>query len=251
MMSTAVDAVRAQSRFFYVGMAVTCALIAFIGFTPTYWAPMARGTLDEAPIIHLHGLLFSAWTLFFIVQTTLVAGGRIVNHRALGLLGISLATAMLFVGLTTAIHSLATFIDAGYEERAIAFTIVPMTTIVFFACTVAVAVANVRRPEVHKRLMVLATVVIMMAAMARIVRMLLSPAADAGPPPVEVSIVPAIATDLLVVVAMVHDWRSRRRPHPVYLIGGGLWLLVQLGRIPFSHTPQWRAVAEWLLGFAH
>ncbi len=250
MVSTTTDAVRSQSRFFYVGMAVTCAVIAFIGFTPTYWAPIVKGTLDEAPIVHLHGLLFTAWTLFFILQTTLVASGRTVNHRALGLLGISLATAMLFVGLATASHSLANLIEAGYAEPAIAFSIVPMTTIVFFACTIAVAVANVRRSEVHKRLMVLATVVILMAAMARIVRMVLSPTAAAGPPPVEFTVVPAIATDLLIAVAMIQDWRRRGRPHPVYLIGGGLLLVVQLGRIPFSHTPQWRAIAEWLLGFS-
>jgi hypothetical protein len=239
-----------QTRFFYVGMAITCALIAFAGFTPTYWAPMMAGTLDVAPIVHLHGLVFTAWTLFFILQTSLAASGRIERHRALGLLGVSLATAMLFVGLAAAIHSLENSIEAGYGDRAIAFSIVPMTTVTFFAGFVAGAVSNVRRPEIHKRLMVLASVAILMAAFARIVRMLVGRVADAGPPPVEFTVVPAIATDLLIAVAMIHDWRTRGRPHPVYLIGGGIWLAVQFGRIPFSHTPQWRAIAEWFLGFS-
>lgn len=239
-----------QTRYFYVGMSVTIAVIAFVAFTPTYWAPLTAGTLDAAPVVHLHGLLFSAWTLFFILQTSLAASGRIERHRATGLIGISLATAMLFIGLAAATHSLANFNAAGLADRAIPFSIVPITTVIFFAGTVAFAVANVRHPEVHKRLMVLASVVILMAALARIVRMLAGGAVAAGPPPVEFSVVPAIATDLLIVVAMVHDWRTRGRPHPVYLVGGGLWLVVQLARIPFSHTRQWRAVAEWFLGFS-
>jgi hypothetical protein len=231
-------------------MAVTVAVIAFVGFTPTYWAPLVAGRLETAPIVHLHGLVFTAWTLFFILQTSLVATGRTALHRTTGLIGISLATAMLIVGLAAATHSLVNLNAAGFADPAIPFSIVPITTVIFFAGTVAFAVANVRRPEVHKRLMVLASVVILMAAFARMVRMLAGGTAADGPPPVEFTVVPAIATDLLIVVAMIHDWRTRGRPHPVYLVGGGLWLVVQLGRIPFSHTPQWRLIAEWFLGFS-
>jgi len=251
MAATTLETARAQTRFFYVGMALTCALIAFTGFTPTYWAPMLAGTLDEAPIGHLHGLVFTTWTMFFILQTSLAASGRIERHRAMGLVGISLATAMLFVGLAAAVHSLTNHTAAGHAAGAISFSIVPITTVIFFAGTVAVAIANVRRPEVHKRLIVLASIVILMAAFARIIRMLMSGVGDSGPRPVEFTVVPAIATDLLIVAAMIYDWRTRGRPHPVYLIGGGLWLIVQMGRIPFSHTPLWRAVAEWFLGFSH
>ncbi len=251
MTTTTPETTRAQTRFFYVGMALACALIAFTGFTPSYWAPLLTGTLDEAPIVHLHGLVFTAWTLFFILQTSLAASGRIECHRAMGMVGISLATAMLFVGLAAAVHSLTNHIAAGHAAHGIPFSIVPITTVIFFAGTVAVAIANVRRPEVHKRLMVLASTVILMAAFARIIRMLVGRVGDSGPPPVELTVSPAIATDLLIVAAMIHDWRKRGRPHPVYLIGGGLWLVVQMGRIPFSHTPLWGAVAEWFLGFSN
>ena len=74
----------APSRF-YFGMALTCALVAVVGFTPTYWAPMADGSLAAAPIVHLHALLFTAWSIFFIVQARLAETGRIARHRALGL----------------------------------------------------------------------------------------------------------------------------------------------------------------------
>lgn len=250
MAATALHAAVEPSHRFYVGMAVTCAVIAFLGFTPTYWAPLAAGSIDEAPIVHLHAVLFSAWSLFFILQATLIANGRFAHHRAFGLAGISLATAMLLVGLATAIHSMSVQIEAGMGERARGFLIVPVTTILFFAAVMAVAIANRRRPEVHKRLIVLASVAILMAAVARLLRLALGKAGLlTGLPPIEFSALPAFATDLLIVAAIIHDWRTRGRPHPVYLVGGGLWLAIQFGRIPISKTPQWHAVADWLATF--
>lgn len=237
-------------RFFLV-MALVCALIAFLGFAPTYWAPLAAGTLTEAPIVHLHGLLFSAWSLFFVTQAALVATARPAQHRAMGLIGIALASAMLFVGLATAIHSADAHITAGFGDRARGFLIVPVTTILFFAVAVTVAVAVRSRPEVHKRWMLVGSVAILMAAVARIVRFLrFGTDVPAGPPPIEASIVAGLATDLLIVAAIAYDWRKRGRPHPAYWVAGGAWLAIQLLRIPFSKTQAWHACADALLAFA-
>jgi hypothetical protein len=251
MASSADAAIPAASGRFYLAMALVCALIAFLGFAPTYWAPLAAGTLSEAPIVHLHGLLFSAWSLFFVMQTALVANARATQHRAMGLAGIALASAMLFVGLATAIHSADVHIAAGFGARARGFMIVPVTTILFFAVAVTIAISNRGRPEVHKRWMLVASVAILMAAVARIVRFLrFGTDVPQGPPPIEVSVVPALTTDLLIVAAIVYDWRTRGRPHPAYWIAGGAWLAIQLLRIPFSKTPAWHAMADWFLAFA-
>ena len=250
MATNASTALPVAADRFYFAMALTCALVAFLGFAPSYWAPLAARSLAEAPVVHLHAVLFSAWTLFFVVQAGLAGTGRIALHRALGLVGISLASMMLLVGLATAIHSAEAQIARGFGDGARGFMIVPVTTILFFAAAVAVAVANRRQPEIHKRWMLIATVAILIAATARIVRFLrFGTDVPPGPPPIEASIVPALTTDLLIVAAMVHDWRTRGRVHPAYWIGGGIWLAIQLGRIPFSKTPQWQAIADWLLGF--
>jgi hypothetical protein len=63
-------------RWFYVCMAGICVAIAFGGFVPTYGSRLATGTFSGAPILHIHAMLFFAWTLFFLAQTTLVATGR-------------------------------------------------------------------------------------------------------------------------------------------------------------------------------
>ena len=42
---------------------------------------------------------------------------------------------------------------------------------------------------------------------------------------------------------MVHDWRTRGRPHAVYVIGGSALLLLELTAVPVSDTQAWQSVA--------
>ena len=131
-----------------------------------------------------------------------------------------------------------------------AFSIVSFTAIAFFAIVVTLALVNVRRPEVHKRLMLLATVSILQAPVARWFLMALRPPDAVGAPPVAVSIAPGFVVDLLIVAAMIFDWRTRGRPHRVYVIGGALLLALQLLRLPLSATVTWGRIADAALALA-
>ena len=59
-------------------------LIAFVGFAPTYWLQLTPGTFVGSPLLHLHGLLFSAWPLYLLLQTALAARGRVGSSSRLG-----------------------------------------------------------------------------------------------------------------------------------------------------------------------
>jgi len=83
-----------QTGYFYFYMALACTAVAFIGFAPTYWMPLAKRSLSASPVVHFHGLLFFAWSLYFAFQSWLAASGKITRHRAIGVIGVSLATAM-------------------------------------------------------------------------------------------------------------------------------------------------------------
>lgn len=237
--------VRVEGRWFYVSMAVICAVVAFAGFLPTYWLPLVAGMLDVPPVRHLHAALFFAWCLFFVAQTALVAGGRTRRHRQLGRIGAALAAVMVISGVMVAANSLHLGIANGSPEAAKAFLIVPLTTTALFASLVTIAIANVRRPAVHKRLMLVASVAILEAPVARPFMLALAPAAMLGPPPVMVTLLPVLAIDLLIVAGLVYDWRHRGRPHAAYVYGGLATLAVQLLRIPASDTPAWLAIAGW------
>ncbi len=66
-------AARASTQYFYFYMALSCTAVAFLGFAPTYWLPMAARTFKSNPIVHIHGLVFFCWTLFFCFQAWLAA----------------------------------------------------------------------------------------------------------------------------------------------------------------------------------
>ncbi|CAM5785766.1 hypothetical protein [Rhizobacter fulvus] len=237
-------AARSDTRWFYVWMASACVLIAFGGFVPTYWSRLATGSFGGAPILHIHGALFFTWTLFFLVQTTLVALGRTADHRAWGLAGISLATAMACSVVLAAINSMRVAETIGMVEQARRFSYVSLSGVVLFAGLLTVAIVQVRRSEIHKRLMLLAMIPLMHAATARVFMTLFAPPDAKGPPPVFVSVPPGLLVDLLIVAGMVYDARTRGRPHPAYLIGGALLLANQLLAVPLSATPAWMSIAR-------
>jgi uncharacterized membrane protein YhaH (DUF805 family) len=253
---TRVRPAREMTRRFYVGMAGTCALIAFGGFAPTYWLQLAPATFVGSPLLHLHGLLFSAWPVLLVVQTMFAASGRIDRHRSWGLLGISLATAMVCVGFAVANEVLAARLAAGYGDRARAFHIASVSLITLFALFVLAAIVFVKRPEIHKRLILLATFSMIPPAIARVffafaVGMGPGLRPGLGPPrTVESVIAPALIADALILVGIVYDMRTRGRPHPVYLIGGAVMLAVQILRVPLSTTAWWYSAADLLARFS-
>src|SRR5450759_1505748 len=168
MAAVIINPARQKAGYFYVWMAAVCALVAFSGFAPTYWLQLPAGTFVGPPLLHLHGALFFAWTMLLLSQTTLAANGRLDHHRAWGLVGISLATAMVVIGLAAAINTLTTGLAAGYAESARAFLILPVSAISLFAGFFVAAIANIQRPETHKRLILLATISLLQAAIGRV-----------------------------------------------------------------------------------
>lgn len=239
---------------FYMTMAAIFAIVAFAGFAPSFWMKLPSGTFAGSPMLHLHGFLFSLWTLFFLSQAVLVANGRLRNHKAWGLAGISLATAMVFVGLAVAIAGLDRRLALGFGDDARAFAVVPVTSALLFGGLVAWAMVNLRRPEWHKRLMLVATASLLQPAIARFF-FLARGNIDAAtrmagpPPPVEFTMVPGAIADLFILAALLYDWKARGRPHPAYLWGLGVVLAVHLSRPVVARSEAWQGFADFLVRF--
>lgn len=239
-------AVPVRSRF-YLWMAGAVTLIAFGGFLPSYWSKMATGTFTGQPIMHLHGALFFAWTLLYFSQSALVAAGRTPDHRRWGLFGIFLVGMMAISVPLASINEIwaAERIGPAAGDLARQFVAVPMLALPLVIGLFGLAIANVQRPETHKRLMLLMQMPLLEAAAGRVTAML----ADGPPGPAPgafVTIPGALAVDLLVVVAMVHDWRTLGRVHRVFAIGLPVLLVVQFGTVAISTMPGWLAFASWL-----
>lgn len=241
---------RDEPQYFYFYMAMACAAVAFLGFAPTYFAPLAAGKLKANPVVHIHGIVFFAWSLFLVYQTWLGASGRTVRHKSVGLIGVAFATAMTIFGIQTGINAMKSSAAIGMTKEGLAFVIVPLAGIVFFAIVFALGVALARQREAHKRLMLLAAISILDAAIARWFLTFLAPPGAIGPPPVAVTIPPSLVATLLIVVAMIFDWRTRGRPHRVYVIGGASYVAMKVLSLPVSSSPAWQAFAGWILATA-
>ncbi len=249
-MSSTVGESALAARRFYVFVGFASIVIALVGFAPSYFLPLAQGKFQAAPITHIHGFLFFSWTILFTVQAWLVAARRTPLHRSLGMLGVALATGMVFMTFAVVVEGLNRFEAAGYGAAKRAFSWLQVSGMIFFASMFALAIVNVRNTEAHKRFMVLATVSLLDAPIARWFALFLAPPAPPGglapPPPVFVALPPGIIADMLLVAGMVVDWRARGRVHPVYLWGFAALLLIQVTRVPISSTDAWQSIASWI-----
>lgn len=237
---------RSGERHFYLWMAGVFVLIAFGGFTPTYWAPVARGTFHGPPILHIHGALLFSWTLFYFMQTAWVASGHTPTHRAWGLAGIALFSVMMCSILVAQITVMRLEDAHGYGDAGRRFAAVPLCALPVLIGFFTLAIANVRRPETHKRLMYLVMVGFMHPAIARVVLTVFAPPGAQGPPPVIAALPAGLIADLLILVALIYDWRTRGRLHQVYVYGGLILLADQLLTVPISATQTWMNITTFL-----
>lgn len=247
---------------FYFWIACACLAVALIGFMPTYFVPMTQGKYEAPAIIHLHGLILFSWTVYFVTQSWLVAQGKVVAHRTWGLLGVSLLTAMVFIVVATVSMRIrqasAPGVPADVTRSVLAFAWVSISSILLVIPAAILAIVYVKRPEIHKRLLLLLTVSLLGAPIARwFLTFAPPPPPSGGPPlpvdlsnmaapPVQVTVLPALLGDILLLIAMTYDWRTRGRPHPVYLVGGAILILQQITQSPVADTPLWQACAVWL-----
>ena len=227
-----------HDRRFYTGMALVAAAIVFAGFAPTYFL---RGSYQSTPLptyLHVHGFLFTTWIALFIAQTSLVAARRTDVHRRLGWATAALAAVMVVVGTTAGIVSMRRQVEAGNGDQALAFLTTPLFSMVVFATLVAAAIRLRRDPQTHKRLMLLATISILDAAVARLPFAFLRTSSWMFMP----------MTDVLVIAAILYDVASRRRIHPAYVWGGLLIVVEQALRIPVGETEAWKTIALAIVG---
>jgi hypothetical protein len=221
-----------RARRFYVGMAIAIAIVVFAGFSRSYFLKAYFGSPDLSLLLHIHGVVFTSWVLFLVAQTTLVATGRTYIHRRMGVAGAVLAGLLVVVGTMTAILRVKGGSAPIPGVSGLSFLAVPLFDMMLFAILVGAALYFRRRLEAHKRLMLLATITLLGAPIARF---------HLGGPPTFFGL-----SDLFIVAIVVYDLATRRKIHPATLWGGLAIVASQPLRLMISGTPAWLAFAGWL-----
>lgn len=230
---------RRYDHIFFTSMAVAVLLTVFLGFAKTYFlAGVFRAPLP-ARIIHVHGALFSSWILLLIAQTALVSARRVDIHRKLGLSGFVLACAMVTTGLMAGTNALARgFAPPGIDPKT--FYVVPIGDMLIFATLIAFAYRKRNDPAAHKRLIMIATTGLMIAAVAR------WPFAGV----LGNVLVATLVTYVFLVALVAYDLWSTRKLHQVTIWASVFLVAVQWLRVPLGQTAAWHSFATWVLTVA-
>lgn len=232
---------RPAERLFYTGIAIAMFATVFLGFARSFflrpWFPEVPAPTE--PVFFVHGLAFTAWLVLLVVQPALVAAHRTDLHRKLGWTGAGLAVAMVALGTFGALVAARRPTGfVGIPLPPLQFLAVPLFDMALFATFVALAVAKRRDTQSHKRLMMLASVNLLAAGIARWPFAMM----QAGPP------VYFGLSDLFIVALVVWDLASRGRLHPVTLWGGLAIVVSQPLRLVLMDTGAWLAFAGWAVG---
>ena len=233
--STATPPARRIDDQFFLAMAIVILGTVFLGFARTFYLAGIYHTHLPNRLIAVHGTVFTAWIVLLVVQTGLVAGRRIAFHRTLGLFGAVLAASMVVLGLAAATDSLARgFAPPGFPFGPRVFYTTPVFAMITFATLIGAGLWMRSNGPAHKRLVLLATITLLPAAIGRWPFAIMSRVHF---------IVNAILFVFILLVAAFDLW-SLRRIHPATMRGGiFLTLMVNLA-VPVGTTSAWQRFAS-------
>ncbi|HEV8395767.1 MAG TPA: hypothetical protein VGQ37_15920 [Vicinamibacterales bacterium] len=219
----------------YTGLSALMVGIVVVGFWPSYFGPMVRGNIERPAIIQIHGLVFVGWMALLMAQVALAARGRIQLHRKVGRYGVAYGWLVIAMGLVAGPAASVIHVRAGEwtRDRGAGFLLITFGDMVLFGACFAAAVAYRNRPEIHKRLMIAATVALLFAAVGRMDFI--------GSPPLA-----SLVWLSPLFIGMVHDKVTRGRVHPVYIITT-VGLFIGGTRTLFEQSEAWLRIARPLL----
>jgi len=247
---------------FYIGAATFVIVVCIAGFGPSL-VDQSRRTGPPTVLMKTHGVITSAWLLLFLVQATLVAARRTDVHRRLGLITVIVTFAMIVNGVLTVIEGGRRGYDLSGDlgratippgsppptgpDAIAAGMFPPLLGFFAFGSLVATGLWFRHRPEIHKRLMVLALLDLTIVPLLHLAGYLIGHWPTLYGP---LSIAVPLTSQLLLFAPAIHDKATLGRIHPVSLwmplvlfAGTGLlFVLVQ----PSS---AWRQFSLWLVGY--
>ena len=244
----------AKSRFFAY-MATAILFLVVIAFSKSFYFRAYSTVVDRVgmrdllPHLVVHGWVLTTWYVTFCLQSWLIVSRRLAVHRALGVFGLCVATAVVWSGWLTTLRVIPRDLEAGRPAASTAGIVVTNSVaLVTFVSLIAIAVYLRRRGDFHKRLMLLASMVIMQPAFAgaRTGTRLVGDFAS--------QFLPASVTDylfeIMLVVAIgamaVHDRRSMRKVHPATKRGGLATILALAVAIVVRNSPAGIDYVGWL-----
>lgn len=234
-----------SDRNFFAAFVLVCWIGVGFGFFPASSARMMGKADYVAPLIlHFHAVLFVGWLVLLTTQMLLIRARRTAVHMRLGLTGAALIPLMAFTGFAAEIYSQRFYLRRDTE--GLDFFILPLFYIAAFVALATAALLFARRDSAtHKRLILMATTVIVGAAYTRWWGAALDRTfGDAFWGMIANTYA---GTNLILAAAIAYDVATRGRPHRAYVVSVPLLLAGQLASSWIYHAAWWPPIARAII----
>lgn len=229
------DSTRMRERMFYTTMALAILIVIFVGFSRTFYLRPYYFPERLIPLLIVHGTIFSSWIALFVTQTMLVATKNTRIHMKLGVAGLVIAPLMLLIGTYTALVR-AKGPSPLPDVNPLAFLTIPLGDMLIFGILFGAAYYYRNKLATHKRLMLLASIALLPAGVARWPIHFI----ETGGPLVFYGL-----ADLFIVPCLIFDIITRGKPHRATVLGGLLIIVSHPLRLIIGGTHAWIAFATW------
>lgn len=202
-------------RAFYPAMALVLAVLVAAGFMPTFFARDSAALGPMSVPVLVHGVTGTAWVLLFLAQTVLVAAQRVAWHRRLGWLGAAVTAAFVVSGVFV-----IAALERSHGNEPLVWRAPHLFTngapLAAFGVLVAAAVWHRANAARHKRLMLLAAVVLAPPALGRLFGRL------------DLTELNLLAYAGLAFANALYDLAVYRRPHAIALFGAAALVAIDV-----------------------
>ncbi len=225
-------------QYFYFFMALLIPAVVIYGFSVTVGDNLIHPAIPRPAILYVHAAVFSGWLVFFLLQSALVRTHNVYWHRRIGWFGAAMGTVMPALGVATAIVMGRFDMVRLHATDAEAGLMIPLWDMVAFSSTFALAIYYRKKPEFHRRLILIATCALTAAAFGRFPERLLPSEFFYG------------GVDLLILLGVARDMIVNHRVHRVYYYVLPAFVVGQtiVTYTVFHSLPYWMRIAHAILG---
>ena len=225
------------SKSDFLWVAVASAFVALVGFARTFYLKFFLHTASLPVLVWIHGLVMTLWLLIFIAQTWLIRSHRAGLHRRLGMFAVALAAIIVLLGETLTINAVRRETLMHKFGRFHYLLGINTLNLLLFGIFVGFGYVARRRPDVHKRLMVLAALTLLAPAIARVVLLFTH-----SPLP------QFLAFYACFFVCLGVDTIRHRRLHPAFALGSLLTVVAFQVSLFVVQTQGWARFVKGIFG---
>jgi hypothetical protein len=223
-------------QYFYFSMSLLITVVVVYGFSHTVDQNLIHPRPARPLLLYFHAAVFSSWLVFFIAQSALIRTRNVRVHRTMGWFGVALGVTIIVLGASIAVTMARFNFAVLHHADGETFMLIPLWDIACFTVTFTLAILWRKKPEFHRRLILIASCAFTAAGWGRV--------------PWLPSVVFYSGVDFLILLGVARDLVVNRRVHQVYryalpaFIAGQVLVMYIVTQTP----PWWLKIAHALAG---